>query len=43
MVLFQMAFGMAPRVIVRAGEEVLVDERVRLAPSNAQNIWTGVW
>ena len=41
MVLFQMAFGMAPRVVVRAGDEVLVDERVRLAPNNAQNIWTG--
>ena len=41
MVLFQMAFGMAPRVIVRAGEEVLVDERVRLAPNDTQNIWTG--
>ena len=41
MVLFQTAFGMAPRVIVRAGERVLIDERVRLSPNQAQNIWTG--
>jgi cytochrome c biogenesis protein len=41
MVLYQTAFGMAPHVIVRAGERVLIDERVLLAPNQEQNIWTG--
>ena len=41
MVLYQIAFGMAPRVIVRAGDRVLIDERVLLAPNSQQNVWTG--
>ena len=41
MVLYQIAFGMAPRVIVRAGDRVLIDERVLLAPNAQQNLWTG--
>ena len=41
MVLYQIAFGMAPRIIVRAGDRVLLDDRVLLAPNSQQNIWTG--
>ena len=41
MVLYQTAFGMAPRVIVRAGDRVLIDDRVLLAPNAEQNLWTG--
>jgi cytochrome c biogenesis protein len=41
MVLYQTAFGMAPHVIVRAGDQVLIDDRILLAPNQQQNIWTG--
>ena len=41
MVLYQTAFGMAPHVIVRAGERVLIDDRVLLAPNAKLNLWTG--
>jgi cytochrome c biogenesis protein len=41
MVLYQIAFGMAPHVVVRAGERTLIDDRVLLAPNAEQNLWTG--
>ena len=41
MTLYQIRFGMAPRIIVRVGDRVLLDDRVLLAPNQAQNIWTG--
>ena len=41
MTLYQTRFGMAPRLIVRAGERVLLDERVLLAQNESANIWTG--
>ena len=41
MVLYQTAFGMAPHIIVRAGDRVLVDDRIPLAPNAEQNIWSG--
>jgi cytochrome c biogenesis protein len=42
MVLYQTAFGMAPHIVVRLGDRVLIDERVLLAPNAEQNLWTGV-
>ena len=41
MVLYQTAFGMAPHIIVRTGDRVLIDDRVLLAPNQEQNLWTG--
>ena len=41
MALYQLAFGMAPRVIVRTGTRVLYDDRVRLDPSGDQNLYSG--
>ena len=41
MTIFQMAFGMAPRIIVRAGQRVLYDERIRLAPNSSLNLYSG--
>ena len=41
MVLFQMAFGLAPRVVMRAGDRVLFDDRVRLSPNAPQNLFSG--
>ena len=41
MALYQTRFGMAPHIIVRAGDRVLLDDRVLLAPNDSQNIWTG--
>ena len=41
MTLYQTRFGMAPHIIVRAGDRVLLDDRVLLAPNEAQNIWSG--
>ena len=41
MVLYQTAFGLAPHIVVRAGDRVLIDERVLLAPNDQQNVWTG--
>jgi cytochrome c biogenesis protein len=40
MKLYQMRFGMAPRVIVRAGDSVLFDEPVMLSDAGG-SIWTG--
>lgn len=40
MKLYQMRFGMAPRVIVRAGDTVLFDEPVMLSDAGG-SIWTG--
>jgi cytochrome c biogenesis protein len=39
MKLFQLRFGMAPHIIVRAGETVLYDDRVMLG--NSGGVWTG--
>jgi len=39
--LYQSSFGMAPHIIVRAGDRVLLDERFMLAPASGQNVWTG--
>ena len=39
MKLFQIRFGMAPHIIVRAGDTVLFDDRVMLSDSNG--VWTG--
>ena len=43
MTLYQLAFGFAPRLVVKAGDQVLVDEPVLLAPggSASGNVWTG--
>ena len=41
MSIYQMAFGMAPRIVVRTGDRVLLDERVLLAPTTGRNVWTG--
>ena len=41
MVLFQTAFGMAPHIIVKSGDRVLIDDRILLAPNAEQNIWSG--
>ena len=41
MTLYQMSFGMAPHIIVRAGDRVLLDEEVLLSPNDGQNVWTG--
>ncbi|HVM19527.1 MAG TPA: cytochrome c biogenesis protein ResB [Egibacteraceae bacterium] len=41
MVLYQLAFGMAPHVVVRAGDRVLYDDRVLLSPNDDQNLWSG--
>jgi cytochrome c biogenesis protein len=40
MKLYQARFGMAPRVLVRAGDRVLFDEPVMLADAGG-NVWTG--
>lgn len=40
MKIFQVRFGMAPRIIVRAGDTVLFDDQVILAQSSG-NTWTG--
>lgn len=39
MKLFQLRFGMAPHIVVRAGDTVLFDDRVMLADSGG--VWTG--
>jgi len=39
--LYQSGFGMAPHIIVRAGDQVLLDERFMLSPASGQNVWTG--
>ncbi|HUH06940.1 MAG TPA: cytochrome c biogenesis protein ResB [Egibacteraceae bacterium] len=41
MKLYQARFGMAPRIVVRAGERVLYDEPVMLAETT-NGLWTGV-
>ena len=41
MTIYQLAFGMAPHIIVRAGDRLLLDERVRLDPNSEQNIYSG--
>lgn len=41
MKIYQARFGMAPRVVVRAGETVLYDERVMLSDAG-RGVWTGV-
>jgi cytochrome c biogenesis protein len=41
MKLFQVRFGMAPHIIVRAGDTVLFDDRVMLADSDGDRVWTG--
>jgi cytochrome c biogenesis protein len=41
MKLFQVRFGMAPHIIVRAGETVLFDDRVMLADPDGDSVWTG--
>lgn len=41
MKIYQARFGMAPRVLVRAGDTVLYDERVMLSDAGA-GVWTGV-
>jgi cytochrome c biogenesis protein len=41
MKLYQIRFGMAPHIIVRAGDTVIFDDRVMLADSDGDNIWTG--
>ena len=41
MTIFQMAFGMAPRIVVRSGQRVLYDERIRLAPNATLNLYSG--
>ncbi len=42
MTLYQLGFGMAPHLIVRAGEQVLLDERVLLTPQEGTpNLWAG--
>ncbi len=41
MTLYQIGFGMAPHVVVRAGDQVLLDERVLLAPGGGSNLWAG--
>lgn len=41
MSLYQMRFGMAPRVVVRAGERVVFDESVMMADQGG-SVWTGV-
>lgn len=38
--LYQMRFGMAPRIVVRAGDEVLFDEAVMLSDAGGF-VWTG--
>lgn len=41
MTIYQLAFGMAPRITVRAGDRVLFDEQVRLAPNTNLNLYSG--
>lgn len=41
MKLYQVRFGMAPHIVVRAGETVLFDDRVMLADSEGDGVWTG--
>jgi cytochrome c biogenesis protein len=41
MTLYQTGFGFAPHVVVRTGDQVLLDERVLLAPGGGGNLWTG--
>jgi len=44
MTLYQLAFGLAPHIIVRSGDQVLLDEPVLLSPAEgprAGNVWTG--
>jgi cytochrome c biogenesis protein len=41
MKLYQIRFGMAPHIIVRAGDTVIFDDRVMLGDSDGDNIWTG--
>ena len=42
MKLYQVRFGMAPHVIVRAGDTVLFDDRVMLGDRDNTGVWTGV-
>ena len=39
--IYQVRFGMAPRIVVRAGDQELFDDRVALA-QGAGGVWTGV-
>jgi len=41
MKIFQIRFGMAPHLIVRAGETVLFDDRVMLGDADGDGVWTG--
>lgn len=41
MKLFQARFGMAPRVVVRVGDQVRFDEAIMLAPIRGTNLWSG--
>ena len=41
MKLYQVRFGMAPHIIVRAGDTVLFDDRVMLGDPDGDNVWTG--
>jgi cytochrome c biogenesis protein len=41
MKLYQIRFGMAPHIIVRAGDTVIFDDRVMLADGDGDSIWTG--
>ncbi|HVM00334.1 MAG TPA: cytochrome c biogenesis protein ResB [Egibacteraceae bacterium] len=41
MKIYQARFGMAPRVVVRAGDTVVFDERVMLSDAGS-GVWTGV-
>ncbi|MPZ72421.1 MAG: hypothetical protein GEU74_04205 [Nitriliruptorales bacterium] len=42
MVLYQAAFGIAPHIVVRAGDRVLLDERVLLRPNGSHTLYSGV-
>jgi cytochrome c biogenesis protein len=41
MKLYQVRFGMAPHIIVRAGDTVIFDDRVMLGDSDGDSVWTG--
>jgi cytochrome c biogenesis protein len=41
MKIFQIRFGMAPHLIVRAGDTVLFDDRVMLGDADGDGVWTG--
>lgn len=41
MKIYQIRFGMAPHIVVRAGDTVLFDDRVMLGDSDGDGVWTG--